>query len=158
MAFHIEISASTLRHARAFNLDEEELRRTILEPWMTDRTIELGDHEWIPRESSLKVLEGPRLEPPDLSFGQGWSNAERSARDVTGEVLADAERDAPPPPTAVAIDGDSVEEALAALAGAAEPRPIELAAAQAAIDRRDPQVAAVILVTRPRPAPERRRS
>jgi len=158
VAFHIEISASTLRHARAFNLDEEELRRTILEPWMTDRTIELGDHEWIPRESSLKVLEGPRLEPPDLSFGQGWSNAERSARDVTGEVLADAERDAPPPPTAVAIDGDSVEEALAALAGAAEPRPIELAAAQAAIDRRDPQVAAVILVTRPRPAPERRRS
>jgi hypothetical protein len=158
VAFHIEISASTLRHARAFNLDEEELRRTILEPWMTDRTIELGDHEWIPRESSLKVLEGPRLEPPDLSFGQGWSNAERSAKDVTGEVLADAERDAPPPPTAVAIDGDSVEEALAALAGAAEPRPIELAAAQAAIDRRDPQVAAVIIVTRPRPAPERRRS
>jgi hypothetical protein len=158
VAFHIEISASTLRHARAFNLDEEELRRTILEPWMTDRTIELGDHEWIPRESSLRVLEGPRLEPPDLSFGQGWSNAERSAKDVTGQVLADAERDAPPPPTAVAIDGDSVEEALAALAGAAEPRPIELAAAQAAIDRRDPQVAAVILVTRPRPAPERRRS
>jgi hypothetical protein len=158
VAFHIEISASTLHHARAFNLDEEELRRTILEPWMTDRTIELGDQEWIPRKSSLKVLEGPRLEPPDLSFGQGWSNAERSARDVTGEVLADAERDAPPPPTAVAIDGDSVEEALAALAGAAEPRPIELAAAQAAIDRRDPQVAAVILVTRPRSAPERRRS
>jgi hypothetical protein len=158
VAFHIEISASTLRHARAFNLDEEELRRTILEPWMTDRAIELGDREWIPRKSSLKVLEGPRLEPPDLSFGQGWSNAERSARDVTGEVLADAERDAPPPPTAVAIDGDSVEEALAAIAGAAKPRPIELAAAQAAIDRRDPQVAAVILVTRPRPAPERRRS
>ena len=32
------------------------------------------------RESTLRVLEGPRLEGPDLSFGQGWSNAERSSR------------------------------------------------------------------------------
>ena len=154
MPFHVEISASRMRRARAFNLGEEELRNTILEPWTTDRTIELGDREWVPRESSLRVLEGPRLEGPDLAFGQGWSNAERSAREVTGEVLADAESSAPPPPVAVAVDGGSVEEALATLAGGGEPRPVDLAAAQTAIDRRDPNVAAVILVTRRRPAPQ----
>jgi hypothetical protein len=159
--FHVEISTTTLRHARAFNLGEDELRRAIIEPWMTDRKIELGDREWIPHESSLRILEGPRLEGPDLSFGQGWSNAERSAREVTRELLAEAERDAPPPATAIAVEGGSVEEALATLAGGAEPRPLELAAAQEAIDRRDPRIAAVILVTRPRPEPgppERRRS
>jgi hypothetical protein len=146
--FHVEISATALRHARVFNLGEEELRGSILEPWMADRTIELGDHEWVPHESSLKILEGPRLEGPDLAVGQGWSNAERSARDVTREVLAEAERNAPPPPQAVAIEADSVEEAVSALAAGREPHPIGLAAAQEAIDRRDPRVAAVIIVTR----------
>ena len=104
------------------------------------------------------MLEGRRLEGPDLSFGQGWSNAERSARDATADVLADAEREAPPLPDAVAIEADSVESAIEALAGGAQPRPLELAAAQAAIDRRNPEVAAVIIVTRPRsepPAPSR---
>jgi hypothetical protein len=146
--FHVEIKATTMRHARAFNLSQEKLRLSILEPWMADRTIELGDHEWVPHESSLRILEGPRLEGPDLASGQGWSNAERSAREVTREVLAEAERSAPPPPQAVAIEADSVEEAVSALAGGREPRPIGLGAAQEAIDRRDPRVAAVILVTR----------
>jgi hypothetical protein len=36
------------------------------------------------------VLEGPRLEPAELALGQGWSNAERSARGVTRELLASA--------------------------------------------------------------------
>ncbi len=150
MPFHVELSATTLRHARVFNLDEEELRSSIVEPWIADRTIELGDREWVPRESSLRVLEGPRLEGPDLSFGQGWSNAERSARDATADVLAAAEREAPPLPSAVAIEADSVETAIEALARGVQPRPVELAAAQAAIERRNPEVAAVIIVTRPR--------
>lgn len=152
MPFHVEISAPGLRHARAFNLEAEELRAAVIDPWMTDRTIELGDKEWPPGESSLRILEGPRLEGPDLSFGQGWSNAERSSREVTREILAAAERDAPPPPTACAVVGESVDDALAALGAGQEPRPLDLAAARDAIDRRDPAVAAVILVTRPRPA------
>jgi hypothetical protein len=153
MPFHVEISVSSLRHARVFNLGEDELRASILEPWMAGRTIELGDQEWIPRDSSLRVLDGPRLEGPDLSFGQGWSNAERSARDATAEALAAAEREAPPMPEAAAIEADSLESAIEALAGGAEPRRLELAAAQAAIYHRTPEVAAVILVTRPRPEP-----
>ncbi|MFI5027367.1 MAG: hypothetical protein ACHQCF_00115 [Solirubrobacterales bacterium] len=158
MPFHVELKVTTMRHARAFNLSREELLRSFIEPWMADRKIELGDQEWLPRESSLRVLEGPRLEGPDLSFGQGWSNAERSARDVTRQVIAEAERNAPPAPVAVAVDGESMEEAIAALAAGDEPRPLELAEAQEAIDRRDPEVAAVIIVTRRQPEPGRRRS
>jgi hypothetical protein len=151
--YHVEIKSSPLRHARTFNLDAGELTQQILEPWMANRKIELGDREWVPRESSLRVLEGRRLEGPDLSFGQAWANAERTARDVTGEALAEAERGAPPPPQALVIEAASAGEALAAIAGGAEGRPIELGEAEAAIDRRDPEVAAIILVTRPRPEP-----
>src|SRR3954452_1227687 len=117
MPFHIEISATTLRHARAFNLEPAELRAQIVAPWLANLTIELGDHEWVPRESSLTILEGPRLEGPDLAMGQGWSNALRSADDATRRVLAEAEREAPPAPVAVAVDGETVAAAAAALAG-----------------------------------------
>lgn len=152
MPFHVEISAAGLRHARAFNLEADEMGVAIVDPWLAGRAIELGDQEWQPSESSLRILEGPRLEGPDLSFGQGWSNAERSSRDATREILAAAEREAPPPPAACAVDGESVEDAVAALGAGEKPRPLDLATAQEAIDRRDPSVAAVILVTRPRPA------
>ncbi len=153
MPFHVEISAAGLRHARAFNLEAEELRATIVEPWLAGRTIELGDQEWVPSESSLRILDGPRLEGPDLSFGQGWSNAERASRDATREVLAEAESEAPPPPTAVTVDGETVEDAIEALGAGTEPRPLDLSAAREALSRRDPSVAAVILVTRPRSDP-----
>jgi hypothetical protein len=50
------------------------------------------------------------------------------------------------------VRADSLEEALG---GGAEAVPIDLAAAREAIDRRDQEIAAVVLVTRPRPAAER---
>ena len=150
MPFHVEIRASSLSHARAFNLSAEELREQVVELWLAGRPVELGEHEWMPRESSLTILEGPRLEPSDLAFGQGWANAERASRSVTAELLAEAERSAPPAP-AYAVRADSLEEALA---GGAEPVPIDLDAAREAIDRRDQEIAAVVLVTRPRPGGE----
>jgi len=70
MPFHVEVSGG-INHARAFNLSLEELRKTVLEPWLTERPVELGEQRWEPRESALRILEGPHLDPPDLSFGQG---------------------------------------------------------------------------------------
>jgi hypothetical protein len=96
--FHVEIRAS-LRRAWAFNLTEERLRGGILEPWRRGRPVELGDREWDPKESTLRILEGPELAPPELAHGQGWNQAERSARDVTGEILARAVKEA----TSVAV-------------------------------------------------------
>ena len=135
MPFHVEISATSMRHARAFNLGEDELR-TDLEPWMTDRTIELGDREWVPRESALKILEGPRLEGPDLAFGQGWSNAERSASDVTREMLARPEQRPPAPHRGRGrgrFGRGGRRDARRRRRATAD----RLAAAQAAVDRRD---------------------
>jgi hypothetical protein len=102
MPFHVEIRRS-FHLARAFNLDPEELRRTVLEPWRRGGPIELGDREWDPRESSLRVIEGPELEPVDLSMGRGWQKAERSGEDVTRGLLAAAAAEA----AAVTVVGDS---------------------------------------------------
>lgn len=145
MPYHVEIS-STLRHARAFNLDEAELRQAIVEPWLAGRSIELGDREWEPARSALKILEGPALEPPELSFGQGWSNAERSAENVTRTVLgAAAERGEP---TAIVVESDSPEETVAQMTEGLAARRVGWRDARDRVDGRDPEVAAVILVRR----------
>jgi hypothetical protein len=91
MPFHIEV-ASGKRRARSFNLTEEELGRTVLDPWLSDRQILLGDRKWSRKDEDgrLRILEGPELSVQDLAFSQGWSNAERSATDVTVTVLESA--------------------------------------------------------------------
>jgi hypothetical protein len=160
--FHVEISVG-IRHARAFNLDRDELLEKVVGPWLEDRPIKLGDREWLPRESSLKVLEGPHMEPPDLSFGQGWSNAERGSENVTRRVLEEA----PPPrlPDAYLVEAGAPEEttgapvqAAAAMVAEGSGRPLPWREAIEMIDRRDPEIAAIVLVTRRRPEREPPRS
>jgi hypothetical protein len=146
--FHVEISGA-LNHARAFNLSMEELRRTVLEPWLTGRFVELGEHEWDPRESSLRILEGPHLDNPDLSFGQGWSNAERSSDDVTRRVLETTEQ--PKLPDAFIVEADLPEATVAEMLSGQTALPVPLGDAEKKINGRDPEVAAVILVTKKSP-------
>lgn len=149
MPFHVEI-ANGLNHARAFNLSPEELRRAVLEPWLTGRAVALGEHEWDPRESSLRILEGPHLGNPDLSFGQGWSNAERSAEDVTRRVLETTEP--PKLPDAFVVEAEVPEATVAEMLSGQTALPVPLGDAEKRIDGRDPEIAAVILVTK---APKR---
>ena len=87
MAFHVEISRGFRQRARAFNLDEAKLRRTILDPWVQGRPISLGDKDWEPRDCKLIVLEGPKLPDTDLSMGRGWSNAEKTGENVTRRLI-----------------------------------------------------------------------
>jgi hypothetical protein len=150
MSFHVEVNASSsLRHARVFNLTAEELR-AIVEPWLAGQAVELGDREWDPRKSTMRILEGPRLDTPDLSFGQGWSNAERSASDVTRQVLDDAADVAKAnEPDAFVIEADSAADALEKLSAGPVAQAIAWPEARGRIDGRDPAVAAVILVLRP---------
>jgi hypothetical protein len=147
MAFHVEISAG-LNRARAFNLDEAEVRR-LVERWVSDLTIELGDREWQPRKSSIKILEGPALEPPELSFGQGWSNAERSSKAVTRELVSATAEEAETGATSVIVVGaaEAAEKTVAEIGIDAEASRISWREARRWIDDRDPEVAAVILVT-----------
>jgi hypothetical protein len=146
MPFHVEVR-SPLHHARVFNVGEDELRQ-ILGLWVSGQTFELGEQEWAPGESKLTILEGRTLDGPDLSFGQGWSNALRSAKDVTRQAMTSAETSLPLP-SVVAIEGDSLDAAVAKMAVGGDPVEVEWPDARARIDGRDPSVAAVILVVRP---------
>lgn len=124
----------------------------MVEPWLDDRRIEMGDRVWEPGKSSLRILEGPRMETEDLSFGQGWSNAERASENVTREILAKA----PPPavPDAFVVETDNPEAVTSDLAAGHGARAIHWSEARTRLDRRDPEVAAVILVVRaPRERP-----
>lgn len=147
MPFHVEVT-SGLRHARAFNLSGEEVRQKLLDPWLSRRVVELGDRKWNPEESGLRVLEGPELSNPELSFGQGWANAERSSEDVTARVLGAAQesRGAAAGPAALLIETDSAVKTVAELVSAHGARSVELAELSERIDGRDPEVAAVIVV------------
>lgn len=147
MAFHIEVSTG-LRHARVFNLSAEEVRQAVLDPWLSRRQVNLGDRKWDPEESELRVLEGPELSNPELSFGQGWANAERASEDVTARVLGAAQeaRGASAGPAALVIETDSAVKTVADLAATHGARTVELGELNERIDGRDPEVAAVIVV------------
>jgi hypothetical protein len=93
VAFHVEIRRS-LRRARAFNLSEDKLRRMVIAPWRQGMPVELGDQQWDPGNSALRILEGSELSQAELALGRGWSNAERSAVDVTTRLLREAAAEA----------------------------------------------------------------
>lgn len=154
MPFHVELSAG-LHHARVFNLNREDLIAKVVEPWLENRTIAMGEREWAPRESDLKILEGPEMAGPDLAFGQGWANAERSSENATRRILEAA----PPPrlPDAFVVETDSPEAIAADLVAANGGRAIQWSEAKERIDGRDPEIAAVVLVVR-KSGPESRRS
>jgi hypothetical protein len=147
--FHVELSAGFHR-ARVFNLNREDVMAKVVEPWLDDRTIEMGDREWVPRKSSLVILEGPRMETTDLSFGQGWANAERASESVTRDLLDQA----PPPsiPDSFVIETTTPEAVTADLMAGHDLRAIHWGEARERMDGRDPKIAAVILVVR-RPEP-----
>ncbi|HSR93237.1 MAG TPA: hypothetical protein VLK56_00085, partial [Solirubrobacterales bacterium] len=151
---HVEVR-SPPQHARVFNLGDAEVQE-ILKPWIAGLVFEFGEQEWEPRESKLTILEGRPLDGPDLAFGQGWSNALRSAEDVTRRLIDSAETEAPLPPV-VLVEADSVEEAAAAIASGKGSSPIEWVEARQRIDGRDPEIAAVVLITR-KPEPGSTRS
>jgi hypothetical protein len=148
MAFHVEISAG-INHARTFNLSEAVLQRSIVDPWINKRPIELGDRRWQPEDSELRILEGPELSNPELSFGQAWSNAERGGEFVTNRMLDEAvqaRREGTTGPAAIVIETDSAVQALAGLVSGKQTQSVDLEAVKARLDDGDPAVAAVILV------------
>jgi hypothetical protein len=149
MAFHIEVGTGR-RHARSFNLTEEELGRTVLDPWLSGRPILLGDRKWKreDEDSRLKILEGPELSIQDLAFSQGWANAERSASDVTTTVLGAATegRRTQRGPATLIIHSDSPVQTLAEIVSGHDTETVSPERARERIDGRDPAVAAVILV------------
>jgi hypothetical protein len=103
--FHVEIK-SGMQHARAFNLEEGILRRTVIEPWLAGRVIVLGGRDWEPKECTLRILEGPKLSGPDLALGRGWDNAERRSENVTRRLVT---REAPSTGPTVVVLAESAD-------------------------------------------------
>jgi hypothetical protein len=145
--FHIEIS-SAVNRARSFNVDEAEMRRSILNPWVTGLPFEFGGYEWQPRESRLAILEGPTLKGELGNPDQDWLTALRRGEDATRRLLETAEQEAPKR-AALVIEADSLQGALKSLRSGREQRPIEWEAAVKRLTSNDPDVAAVILVVTP---------
>ncbi|HTR74014.1 MAG TPA: hypothetical protein VMH33_01990 [Solirubrobacterales bacterium] len=147
MSFHIELLQGR-RHARSFNLTDEELRETVLDPWLAGRAVVLGDRKWNRDDSELRILEGPELSNQDLAFSQGWSNALRSANDVTATILdtaTEAQRAGRGPATIV-IHSPSAVQTLADIVAGHDTESVPVEEVRERIDGRDPSVAAVILV------------
>jgi hypothetical protein len=87
--FHAEIREGT-HVVREFNLDERALWVRYLAPLMGDGNFVREGHEWIPRKTRIKILEGPELRPDQISMGRGWPNAQRGGTDVTQPVMTRA--------------------------------------------------------------------
>jgi hypothetical protein len=145
MPFHVEIS-SPLNRARILNVDEEELRKEILEAWVAGLPFNFGGQDWQPRESRLTILEGPALKP-GADGEDGWSNALRAAEDVTRPMLEAAEQSAPAR-IAVLVEANSVEAALKDLRSGRPQKQIPWATAIERIGNRDPEITALILVVK----------
>jgi hypothetical protein len=131
--YHVEIGRSISRRAREFNLSEEKLRRTVLDPWLRSSPIQLGDREWDPRKCTLKILEGPRLSLAELGVGQGWSNAERSGKDVTAALLDGAGGGTALGSVAVLAETLSAQLSVTAMLEQLGLRPVEWAQARSRI-------------------------
>lgn len=118
MSFHVEISRG-FRHARVFNLDEEAVRARVIEPWVRGHVIVLGDKDWEPRDCKLVILEGPELADTDLAMGRGWSNAVKTAENVTRRLIDEAVAPATPV-VAVVAESPAGEQAIAVMLGRLE--------------------------------------
>jgi hypothetical protein len=119
--YHIE-----LRHfphsAWRFNLSQQELAH-IVQPWVREQVVDMGERKWSPHLAKLTILEGPKLEVTELSMGRGWRSAQRRSEDVTQRVL-DAAKEALQDALSVggapapASDASTVQETLGAVPAA----------------------------------------
>lgn len=146
MPFHVEIG-SPIRFARAMNVEEDELRKAVLEPWVMGLPLTLGEQSWEPRESRLTILRGPALPASVSEDDEGWAVVLRAAEDVTRPMLEAAEASVPAQ-TAVVVEADSMEVALRGLGTGRTARQIPWATAVERIQARDAEVTGVVLVVK----------
>jgi hypothetical protein len=83
--FHLELRQFPHNHCR-FNVTEGELR-ALVDPWVREQWVELGERKWNCNQAKLTILEGPQLAVQQLSMGRGWRTAQREGQDVTERVL-----------------------------------------------------------------------
>lgn len=90
--FHVEFRRGRFRSSRVFNLTEIELVERVVRPWQGQASIEVAGQEWPLAEADITILRGPELDASKLAMGRGWSEASRTARDVSGDWLRPPDR------------------------------------------------------------------
>src|ERR1700685_2045412 len=116
--YHVELRQFPHNHAR-FNLSDGDLV-ALIDPWVRERWVELGERKWIATQATITILEGPQLPVERISMGRGWRTEQREGQDVTERVLAAAKTaieqadQAPAPATAPAAAGGTASAAPAA--------------------------------------------
>ena len=73
------------------------MRERILRHWLSGSTFRLEDREWSPEKAKLVVYEAPELEIAQLGLGRGWGEVTHSGRDVTAQLLQEAQAPAASP-------------------------------------------------------------
>jgi hypothetical protein len=149
MPFHVEISSPRER-AQVLDVEEGDLRTTVLEPWVRGLPFEFGERHWEPRECRLTILEGPVPSSPGSGPEESWAKARQAAEDVTRPLLEAAEKSAPTR-TAMVVEANSADAALRELRAGRVPRQVPWSSAAERVAAGDPEIAAVILVVE-RPA------
>jgi hypothetical protein len=86
--YHLELRQFP-HNLNRFNLDGRELG-AVVNPWVREQVVDIGERKWSPHQARLTILEGPELSLQELSLGRGWRAAERQSKDVTDRVLAEA--------------------------------------------------------------------
>jgi hypothetical protein len=94
--YHVELRQAP-NVAHAFNLSRAQLRDRILRHWLSGSTFRLEDREWSPQKAKLVVYEAPELEIAQLGLGRGWGEVTHSGRDVTAQLLQEAQAPAASP-------------------------------------------------------------
>ena len=123
--FHIEVRQFP-HSIRRFNMTPAEVGH-LVEAWLAGRPVELGERSWLPQQSRLTILEGPRLADHQLSMGRGWRTAQREGVDVTERVLAEAR-----------LDADAAAASASAAGGGALADPLALGVQLASLLGADP--------------------
>ncbi len=91
--FHLELRQFP-HVARAFNLTRGELDARFARPWASGTVIEYDQRRWAPERARLTIYEGPELRSDEIGMGRGWSTVNKTSREVTETVLAEAQRGA----------------------------------------------------------------
>jgi hypothetical protein len=112
--FHVELRQFP-HQTRAFNLTRDELDERVVGPWLAREPVELNEYRWLPDRATLTIYEGPPLSVSEMGMGRGWQNVTRGGRDVTQEVLIEAQDENAELPTA---DDFKAEIATRSAAGA----------------------------------------
>ncbi|MEA2314904.1 MAG: hypothetical protein QOI03_1596 [Solirubrobacteraceae bacterium] len=86
--YHLELRQFPHNLCR-FNLTDAQLR-VVVEPWVREQVIEMGERKWSPQQAKITIIEGSQLAMAELSMGRGWRAAQRRGEDVTERVLAAA--------------------------------------------------------------------